>query len=78
MPKLYEIWRIDLSDRASYAWGKYTNKEFPLIEVIGVIHLMREEIRSMDLEKLTAKCKYLNECGCEDERYEIREVPYDL
>ena len=72
MPKLYEIWRIDLSDIADWKWGSYTNKEYPLLAVLSVFNLNRDEVISINLKKLQLRCDRLNFCACEDEKYEIR------
>ena len=74
---LYEIWRIDMSARQVCKYGSFTNKEYPLLAVLSATIFYRDDVVSMDLEKLQVRCEHLNFCADEDERYEIREVTKD-
>lgn len=81
MPVVYQIWSVQQNrdkdpglsyvvfDKEKRTWA------YPLIEVLSVLsRTEREDIRSLDLDRLKEHCDYLNEIADDDMSYDIREV----
>lgn len=85
MKVLYQIWLVKHNINKPVPKDHYSrfikeesgNWAYPLIQFINVLpsRCSRDDIRSLDRDRLEEHCKYLNELKDENEHYEVREVP---
>ena len=63
--KLYKIWCVGKTDK----WPE----SYPIEKIIEVTIFTRDQVVSINQDKLQTTLNYLNFCKCDDEHFEIRE-----